>query len=270
MAKRKSVKDFRAVRALLPDEVFLLIDGTRRGPTDPVSEDVWNGIMHLPDDVALTTSNHHGRELGALYTLWGDWIEAHGDEYDEPLVGAMLDATDCFQSSMFDALHGYYRSALSKLRSALELVAIGTLGNLAPANDAYLRWKNDGATLAFPDCRQRLRRITVEPMSRLLFKQGGWMESLYYDLCAFAHSRPDASDGAMWESNGPVYSGASFTKVYGAQIATYAAGYLMVKTGRPAFILPNRSEFIFVAPLASDEGERMYRTVFSASRQPGL
>jgi hypothetical protein len=27
--------------------------------------------MHLPDDVVLTTSNHHGRQLGALYTLWG-------------------------------------------------------------------------------------------------------------------------------------------------------------------------------------------------------
>ena len=267
MAKRMSVKDFRSVRALLPDEVFALIGGPRAAPTDPVSEDVWNSIMHLPDDVALTTSNHHGRQLGALHMLWEDWIGAYGDEHDEPLFGAMLDATDCLQSSTFDALHGYYRSALSNLRSALELVAIGTLGNLAPTNDAYLRWENSGATLAFPDCRQRLRRMAAEPMSNLLFKQGNWMETLYYDLCAFAHSRPDASDGAMWESNGPVYSGAAFTKVYGAQIATYAAGYLMVKTGRPAFVLPNHSEFIFVTPLASDEGERMYRAVFGAERQ---
>jgi hypothetical protein len=267
MTKRTFVRDFRSVRALLPDEVFALIDGPRADPTDPISEDVWNGIMHLPDDVALTTSNHHGQQLGTLYTLWEDWIEAHGDKHDEPLFGAMLDATDCLQSSTFDALHGYYRSALSNLRSALELVAIGTLGNLAPTNSAYLRWKNNGATLAFPDCRQRLRRVAAEPMSGLLFKQGNWMERLYYDLCAFAHSRPDASDGAMWESNGPVYSGAAFTKVYGAQIATYAAGYLMVKTGRPTFVLPNRSEFIFVTPLASDGGERMYRMVFSAERQ---
>jgi hypothetical protein len=90
MAKRTSVRDFRSVRALLPDEVFALIEGSRSDATDPVSEDVWNGIMHLPDDVVLTTSNHHGRQLGALYTLWGDWIGAHGDEYDEPLFGVML------------------------------------------------------------------------------------------------------------------------------------------------------------------------------------
>jgi hypothetical protein len=88
MAKRMSVKDFRSVRALLPDEVFALIGGPRAAPTDPVSEDVWNSIMHLPDDVALTTSNHHGRQLGALHMLWEDWIGAYGDEHDEPLFGA--------------------------------------------------------------------------------------------------------------------------------------------------------------------------------------
>jgi hypothetical protein len=87
--------------------------------------------MHLPDDVAITTSNHHGSQLSDLYTLWGGWVEAIGDREDE-LFAAMLDAADCFQSSTFDSLHGYCRSALSNLRSALELVAIGTLGNLSP------------------------------------------------------------------------------------------------------------------------------------------
>jgi hypothetical protein len=89
--------------------------------------------MHLPDDVALTTSNHHGKHLRALYTLWSAWVEAIG-ENEDALFGAMLDATDCFQSSTFDALHGYYRSALSNLRTALDLVAIGTVGNLTPTD----------------------------------------------------------------------------------------------------------------------------------------
>jgi hypothetical protein len=113
------------------------------------SEGVWNGIMHLPGDVALTTSNHHGQQLATLYTLWEDWIEARGDKNDEAMFEAMLDASDCFQSNTFDALHGY-RSALSNLRSALELTAIGTLGNLAPMNGAYLRWKNKGERSPFP------------------------------------------------------------------------------------------------------------------------
>jgi len=264
MPKRRVSADFRSVRALLPDEVFLLVTGKRRGPTDLVGKEVWSGIMHLPDDVALTTSNHHGTHLAILYGLWGDWIEAAGFDCGEPLFETMVDATDCFQSSTFDALHGYYRSALSNLRSALELVAVGTLGNLAPDNDAYLRWKGNGATLVFPDCRQRLRRLAPETASRLLFKQSGWMERLYYELCAYAHSRPDSTDGAMWESNGPVYAGAAFMRAYARQIATYAACFHMVKVGRPEFILPKSSELIFLPPIATREGERMYRQLFGA------
>jgi len=266
MAKKRPSKDFRLSRGFLPDDVFALSDdGKRRDPTDLISEDVWQGIMHLPDDVALTTANHHGIQLAAMHSLWGDWIEACGHDHEEELFEAMVDATDCFQSSTFDAVHGYYRSALSNLRSALELVAIGTLGNLAPTSDVYRRWKNNSATLAFPDCRQRLRKLTAEPASSLLFKQGGGMENFYYELCAYAHSRPEASDGAMWQSNGPVYVGAAFVRVFGCQTATYAWCYHLVKVGRPAFVLPKSTEFIFLPPLASAAGEGIYRTQFAAS-----
>jgi hypothetical protein len=76
----------------------------------------------------------------------GDLLEAIGDEQDELFAG-MLDAVDCFQASTFDSLHGYYRSALSNLRSALELVAIGSLGNLSPNDSDYLRWKKQNVPL---------------------------------------------------------------------------------------------------------------------------
>jgi hypothetical protein len=154
----------------------------------------------------------------------------------------------------------YYRSALANLRAALDLVAIGTLGNFAPTDPVYLRWKSGVARLVFP--REQLR--SSEPASSLLFKQGAWMNALYDELSAYAHSRPDASDGAMWESNDPVYSGKAFTRVFGAQIATYAACYHMVTVARSAFVLPKHSEFIFLPPLASAEGARMYRTLFGA------
>jgi len=131
--------------------------------------------MHLPDDVALTTSKHHGKQLRILYKLWGAWLEAIGEDQDA-LYGAMLDAVDCFQSSTFDALHGYYRSALSNLRAALDVVAIGTVGNLAPADPVYTRWKANNARLVFP--RAKLRHLTNEPVSSLLFKQDGWTTSM--------------------------------------------------------------------------------------------
>lgn len=259
MSKHKSVKDFRSSRELLPDEVFAYVTGNRSRPTDLIRKRIWRGIMHLPDDVALTTSNHHGRQLQTLYTFWGAWLEAIGEDEDA-LYGAMLDAADCFQSSTFDALHGYYRSALSNLRAALDVVAIGTVGNLAPTDPVYAKWKAGNARLVFP--RAQLRRLTHEPVSSLLFKQDGWMDDLYDELSAYNHSRPDASDGTMWESNGPVYRTLAFRKVFGSQIATYAACYHMIKVGRPDFVLPKNSEIIFLPPFASGEGEQMYRTVF--------
>ena len=259
MSKRKSVKDFRSSRKLLPDEVFMEVTGDRSHAPDLVRKRVWRGIMHLPDDVALTTSNHHGKHLRALYTLWSAWVEAIG-ENEDALFGAMLDATDCFQSSTFDALHGYYRSALSNLRTALDLVAIGAVGNLTPTDPVYAKWKASNARLVFP--RPQLRRLTNEPVSSFLFKQDGWIDDLYNELSAYTHSRPDSSDGTMWESNGPVYSTHVFHTVFSSQIATYAACYHMVKVGRPAFMLPKQSEFIFLPPFASAEGEQMYKSVF--------
>jgi hypothetical protein len=260
--------DFRNLRALLPDEVFALPKGgrKRRDPTDVVSEKTWQGIMHLPDDVAIMTSNHHGTALAALYTLWGDWIEAIGEE--DPLFIPMLDAADCFQSSTFDSLHGYYRSALSSLRSALELVAIGALGCLVPRDDLYLRWKKSAANLAFPSCRGRLRRAAKEPVRSLLFKQGGWMDLLYYKLCDYAHSRPDSSDGAMWQSNGPIYVAIIFDNVFSLQTSTFAACYILVKVGRPAFTIPQTSEFLFNTQqlLWSDKILSSYNALYAGER----
>jgi len=40
----------------------------------------------------------------------------------------------------------------------------------------------------------------------------------------------------------------AFRKVFGSQIASYAACYHMAKIGRPAFILPKKGEMIFLPP----------------------
>ena len=126
----------------------------------------------------MTTSNHHGAQLAALYSLWGGWIEAIGDKRDQ-LFGGVLDAADCFQSSAFDSLHGFYRSALSNLHSATELVAIGAPGNRSPNDRDYLRWKKQNlGSLPFASCIRKLRGVTNPAMQALMLKPNGWLEAL--------------------------------------------------------------------------------------------
>lgn len=160
--------------------------------------------MHLPDDVALTTSNHHGKQLGTLYELWGDWVEAIGDDHDE-LSGGMLDAGDCLQASTFGFLHGYYRSAVANLRSAIELIAIGALGNLAPQDKDCVRWKKHNlGSFPFQSCVRKLRGATSGAVPVSVLKPSGRADSLYDELCPYTHSRPNARlfHGELQEDGG--------------------------------------------------------------------
>jgi hypothetical protein len=110
--------DFRTTRALLSDECFLLATDKQPDPTDIVEEDIWHGIMHLPDDVAIRTFDHNGVRLALLYSLWSDWITATGDpEKPDELFSCMLDAADAFQCTKFLLLHGYYRAAMLSFAS---------------------------------------------------------------------------------------------------------------------------------------------------------
>jgi len=98
--------------------------------------------------------------MALLYTLWADWIQVF--EYDDrdELTDAMLDAGDCFQASVFDSLHGFYRSSISNLRSVIDVVAVGTLGKLSPKDDAYQKWTEgkSGSSLNFLNLRSRLSK----------------------------------------------------------------------------------------------------------------
>jgi hypothetical protein len=101
MSKKLPLADFRAVRHKLESHEFAISEGEDVASTQLINKKTWAGITHLPDDVAIRTSDHNGHRLELLYSLWGDWIMATGDpEKSDELFDCMLDAGDAFQCTM--------------------------------------------------------------------------------------------------------------------------------------------------------------------------
>ncbi len=255
MTKPLPLSDFRAVRQVLEEHEYLT-GGEEVAPTDLVEQEIWAGIVHLPDDVAIRISNHNGDRLGLLYSLWGDWLGAIGDpDNADNLFGGMLDAADCFQCTTFDFLHGYYRAALANLRSALELVAISVYGNLCPTSPRYLGWKQGKAELTFTPARKAILDAVKGRAGSWLLEGDKVPARTYRRLCGFTHSRPDSSDGALWQSNGPVYNNMAIKLTFDAALVVYATCYLLVKIGRPDFELSADSRILFELDWLGDHAE---------------
>ena len=84
MSKPLPLSDFRAVRHVFEEHEYAT-GGEDVPPTNLIERDIWDGIMHLPDDVAVKISDHNGTRLRLLYSLWGDWVIGHQVESLEPL-----------------------------------------------------------------------------------------------------------------------------------------------------------------------------------------
>lgn len=238
MTKKLPLTDFRAVRWVLEPSDFALSNGEDGPPTKLVDQATWHGIMDAPDDVAIRTSDHQGNYLKLLSRLESDWIDAVGATDHDELSGCMLCALECLQCMTFDFLHGYYRSALSNLRSALELTLIGAYGNVNPLSKKYIRWKDDASILYFTGIRKEIGQTAKgRPYNRLL-GDGQILATPYNDLCRFTHCRPDATDGDIWEGNGPVYCTKGVRLTLEACCHVYMACYLLIKITRPRFKLP--------------------------------
>jgi hypothetical protein len=246
MSKKLPLSDFRAVRHKLEPHEFAISKGQDIAPTDLVDEETWVGITHLPDDVAIRISDHNGIRLELLYSLWSDWITATGDpEKPDELFNCMLDAADAFQCANFLFLHGYYRAAMAELRVALELVVIGAYGNLKPSDPDYVIWKTNGSEFGFTRFRRRMHGTLRADQGKWLLADGEFPDKTFQQLCNFTHSRPDSSDGALWQSNGPVYNHDAVMLTFFTILSVYAICYLLVRIARPSFALPSDSRILF-------------------------
>jgi len=57
--------------------------------------------------------------------------------------------------------------------------------------------------------------------------------------------RADAIDGALWQSNGPVYDAEAFMLAFATALSVFAMCYLLVRIARRDFVMPADSKILF-------------------------
>ena len=274
MVKKLGLNDFRAVRRVLEPDDFALSDGEPDGPpTDLIDEEAWDHIMTLPGDVAIRTSGFHGSRISLLNNVATGWIET----LPAPgiVASAMLEISDAFYSSTFSQLHGFYKEAISTLRSALETSALAALCVLAPDEEKWKRWE-DGEELRFgnicdqmlalPCIQTREKRLQVECDSGILVgddltNRGAWARVLYRKLCRYSHARGDSTNAAMWDSNGPIYSGEGFKASYHTLLEVHALCLILAKLAEPTLALSDTAALVLRSDSLEQYVDEPYRSI---------
>ncbi|HEV3321491.1 MAG TPA: hypothetical protein VG147_04790 [Solirubrobacteraceae bacterium] len=227
-----AMNDFRTERHKLPPEAFAISSGPEPSPTDPADKATWTGIVFLPDDVSLRTSDHHGETLHRVYECWGNWVgmildvQSLCDPVRDPLAVATANASDEFQASIYAALTGFYRQAIGSLRPALEAMLAAVYFSVHREQDTIDQWLEGHEDARFWIGRVRRQLAAEAPFLQFeredgaLFADNGWFAWLYGIQSAFLHGRPAFTDQAgtriettnagLWNSNGPIYSHEAF------------------------------------------------------------
>ncbi len=277
MAKPLDTADFRAIRIVLEPGDFAVSDGKPDIPTNLVDNETWHGIVDLPDDVSIRTSNHQGIILKELYALQSTWTDhAIGDEQDL-LFEVLLYTIDELDAALFNALHGYYRQAIGCLRNIVELVLFGTHCQMAQDTIIFERWQAGQYENSFGGaCALLLQDAPVQALNAFLRstandtiidrrnapQSGGWARRLYAELSEYSHSRPNATNVGLWQSNGPIYFPRAFMITASFYAETLAFCYLLIKLAHPSLILPEE----VAEQLASYKQEESMRVAYQAYR----
>ncbi|MGB7973772.1 MAG: hypothetical protein WCF81_05360 [Roseiarcus sp.] len=189
------------------------------------------------------------------------------------MCDCLLEAANCFQGATFNFLHGFYRTALSELRTSLELVTIGAYGNLHPTDKDYREWKaGKSEVFGFTRCRKRLLGDLKKGRAKWMFEYDAPLSSTYQRLCSYTHARPDAGYSVLWESNGPVYNNDAIRLAFFSSLDVYALCYLLVRLARPRFVMPEKSEILFELDWMASHASlvRAYTDLFGKPPRPPL
>jgi hypothetical protein len=252
MSRRLPVTDFRARRRVLVRSDFGLADKRQPPPSDLIDEKVWRSLVTLPDDVAIRTSNHHGKTLAELNILNTAWVfSTRLPPHRERMSPVMLDAQDELQASIYNCLTGYYRFAVGGMRNFLELVSIGCWAEVRGKKKEFRAWQKgkvqlslgtacDGLITGAAPVEAHLRATVNDTLFSQknsqkggFSKNGGWVRRTFSGLSEYAHSRPTFTDSHFRESNGPIYVKSAFNHVAGIHFETIAIAYVLALIARP-------------------------------------
>lgn len=240
--------DFRRIRRYLAPHLFAWPDddesGTYPPPSDLIPEENWDHVMTLPTDVALKSSSYEGSAIARLATLETQWIYSWPEVGTAPFIEeASLLVDEEFDALVFNALHGYYRQAISCLRNALETMMTAAALAVTNNHELFDRWRKGEERIGFRRARRWLRDSTegaeidgdIAPHSVFGDDDSSWTNSRYARLCSYAHSQGGYNNADFWESNGPIFVPRALCVVEQEFRETLALCYLLLRLGWPTY-----------------------------------
>lgn len=249
--------DFRATRHYLADHAFAIAPGESVAATDPIDQETWDGVMVLPTDVALRTTDYQGSLVEDTHAQWAAWIHAlPTDPAAAPFMfEAAWDAADEFGAAPFIAAHGWYRQATAALRGALETVAIAAGLAVRGDQSGLARWRDGAIDAKFGNAidwlgdhpTTRTVEATLPPPALFGHNPDGVARDLYGHLSRYVHSTPGRMNADIWASNGPVWVRAGFRDFWIDYCDVVALSYLLLKLGWPDLVVPKTAKPLYEA-----------------------
>ncbi|WP_163506482.1 hypothetical protein [Fodinicola acaciae] len=182
--------------------------------------------------------------IARLNQLHSDWVFSWPDPETAPYVDyPSLIAGEEFDALVFNALHGYYRQAISCLRVALETLTMAASFAVVDDMTSFMSWQRGTLETKFGRARASLRdsaagrKIEAKVFPHSIFgnSDNAWLKTQYKRLCDYAHSRAGHDNGCFWESNGPLFVPRALETVEREFRETVALCYLLQRLGSPAY-----------------------------------
>jgi hypothetical protein len=208
--------DHRAIRKHLVNDDFALSEGSEFVPAGNIDPDVWSGIMGLPDDVAIRTTDLRTEEIEHAHAIAVSWLDVHYTLPEGPLQTQVYSVFEAFHASLFNAVTGWYRTAGLALRAGVDDLLLGLHFQIKKPHVSKFYGIITGAESSpkFGDMRAALHKATKDP---IFSYPGGQFGAIYDTLSIYTHR---ISNAEIWRSNGPIYVPEGFNRWFSEYTTT--------------------------------------------------